>query len=123
MTPYEIWKGKRHNFGYFHVFGSMCYILNDREHLGKFDSKSDQGVFLGHSNYSRSYRVYNLRTQTLLESTNIIVDDHIDFSEFSKEETINIFIDEAVIESILDKLVEEPAVSVVIETGSRQKYW
>ena len=56
-------------------------------------------------------------------SANIIVDDHIDFSEFSKEEAINSFIDEAVIESVLDKQVEEPAVSVVIETGSRQKYW
>ena len=33
------------NFNYFYVFGSKCYILNDREHLSKFDSKSDEGVF------------------------------------------------------------------------------
>ena len=62
MTPYEIWKGKKPNVRYFHIFGSMCYILNDHEHLGKFDSKSDQGVFLGYSNNSRAYRVYNMRT-------------------------------------------------------------
>ena len=27
------------------MFGSKCYILNDRENLGKFDAKSDEGIF------------------------------------------------------------------------------
>ena len=62
MIPYEIWKGKKPNVGYFHVFGNMCYILNDCEHLGKFDSKSDQGVFFDYSNSSKVYHVYNMRT-------------------------------------------------------------
>ena len=26
---YEIWKGKKSNFSYFHVFSCACYILND----------------------------------------------------------------------------------------------
>ena len=26
MTRYEIWRGKKPNVGYSHVFGSMCYI-------------------------------------------------------------------------------------------------
>ena len=34
---------------YFRVFGSKCYILNDRENPGKFDAKSDEGIFLGYS--------------------------------------------------------------------------
>ena len=62
MTSYEIWKGKKPNVGYFHIFGNMCYILNDREHLGMFDSKSDQGVFLSYSNNNKAYYVYNMRT-------------------------------------------------------------
>ena len=45
-TPYKLWKGKKPSVSYFHIFGSTCYILNDHEHLGKFDSKSDTGVFL-----------------------------------------------------------------------------
>ena len=53
-TPYELWKGKKLSVSYFHIFGSICYILNDREHLGKFDFKSDTGVFLGYSNNSKS---------------------------------------------------------------------
>ena len=35
-TSYEIWKGKKPNLNHFHVFGCTCYILNDREQLGKF---------------------------------------------------------------------------------------
>ena len=45
--PYELWKGRKLNVSYFHVFGNVCYILNDTEHLGKFDSKNDDSVFLG----------------------------------------------------------------------------
>ena len=85
MTPYEIWKGKKPNVGYFHVFGSMCYILNDQEHLGKFDTKSDQDVFLGYSINNRAYHVYNMRTQTVMESANVVMDDHNDFSKIFKE--------------------------------------
>ena len=36
-TPYEIWKDKKPNLSYFHIFGSVSYILNVCEHLGKFD--------------------------------------------------------------------------------------
>ena len=94
-TPYELWKGKKPNVSYFHVFGSTCYILNDREHLDKFVSKSDIGVFLGYSNNSKAYRVYNMRTQTVMESINVVVDNFYDFSEFSKEYTISSLIEEA----------------------------
>ena len=62
---------------YFRVFGSKCYILNDRENPGKFDAKSDKGIFLGYSTNSRAYRVYNKRTKTVMESINVVIDDTI----------------------------------------------
>ena len=61
-TPYEFWKGRKPNISYFHVFGCTCYILNNKDILGKFDSKSDKGIFLGYSTSSKAYRVYNIRT-------------------------------------------------------------
>ena len=60
--PYDIWQGKKPNLSHFHILGSKCYILNDREHIGNFDSRSDEGIFLGYSNNSRAYCVYNMRT-------------------------------------------------------------
>ena len=62
---------------YFRVFGSKCYILNDRENLGKFDAKSDEGIFLGYSTSNRAYKVYNKRTKTVMESINVKIDDAI----------------------------------------------
>ena len=62
---------------YIRVFGSRCYILNDREKLGKFDAKSDEGIFFGYSTTSRAYRVFNKRTKTVLESINVEIDDAI----------------------------------------------
>ncbi|XP_024195878.1 uncharacterized protein LOC112199045 [Rosa chinensis] len=75
QIAYEMWKGKKSNVGHFHVFGSPCYILRDREHLGKFDARSDDGVFLGYSMNIRAYRVYNKRTRVVMESINVSIDD------------------------------------------------
>jgi hypothetical protein len=41
-TQNEIWRGKKPTVKYFKTFGSKCYILRDRENLGKFDTKSDE---------------------------------------------------------------------------------
>jgi hypothetical protein len=60
---------------YFRTFGSKCYILCDRENLGKFDPKSDEGIFLGYSSTSRAYRVFNKRTENVMESINVVIDD------------------------------------------------
>jgi hypothetical protein len=74
-TPYEIWLGKKPTVKYFKTFGSKCYKLRDRENRGKFDSKSDDAIFLGYSINSRAYRVFNKRTETVMESINVVIDD------------------------------------------------
>ena len=76
-TPYELWRGKKLGVKYFRIFGSDCYILRDREDLEKFDAKSDKGYFLGYSSTSRTYKVYNLRTKTIMESSNVVINDEV----------------------------------------------
>ena len=76
MTPYEIWRGKKPNLKYFHEFGSTCVILNNREQRSKFNVKRNQGIFLGYSLNNRAYRVYNKRTKAVMESIDVVVDDH-----------------------------------------------
>ena len=74
-TPYERWKNKKPNIGYFKVFGCKCFILNTKKNLGKFDSKSDIGIFLGYSSSSKAYRVFNKRTLVVEESMHVIFDE------------------------------------------------
>jgi len=74
-TLYELWKGRKPIVKYFHVFGRKGYILADREQKRKMDPKSDKGIFLGYSTKSRAYMVLNYRTNTMMESKNVVVDD------------------------------------------------
>ncbi|CAL1358433.1 unnamed protein product [Linum trigynum] len=74
-TPYEIWRGRKPNLSYFHPFGCKCFALNTKDHLVKFDAKSDECVFLGYSMTSRAYRIFNKRTFKVEESINVIFDE------------------------------------------------
>jgi len=71
-TPYEVYKGKKSNVSYLHIFGCKCFILKNPIDLsGKFKEKSDKGIFLDYSITSKAYRVFNKKTQPVEESTNI----------------------------------------------------
>lgn len=63
ITHYELWKGRKPNVKYFHMFGSKCYVLIDREKRRKMDPMSDQGIFLGYAVKSMAYHVYNTLLQ------------------------------------------------------------
>jgi predicted nucleotidyltransferase len=75
-TPIKSSK-KKPTVKYFHIFGSKCYILADREYRRKMDPKSDEGIFLGYSTNSRAFRVFNKKTQVVMESINVVIDDEI----------------------------------------------
>ena len=49
-------------------------MLNNKEKLGKFDSKTDIGIFLGYSSISKAYRVFNKRTLVIEESMHVVFD-------------------------------------------------
>lgn len=73
---FELWKGGKPIVKYFHIFGSICYILAVREYHRKCDTKSDEGSFLRYSQNSRAFRVFNKRTRTVMETINVIVNDN-----------------------------------------------
>ena len=85
-TPYELWRRKKPIVKYFCIFGSDCYILHDMENLEKFDTKSDKEYFLGYFSTSRAYRVYNMRTKIVMESSNVVINDEL-CSETHSENT------------------------------------
>ena len=64
--------GKTRNISYFKVFGCKCFILNTKDNPGKFDAKSDIGIFLSYSTSSKVFRVFNKRTMVVEESIHVI---------------------------------------------------
>ena len=61
---------------YFKIFGSKCFLLNTKDNLDKFDSKSDESIFLGYSSRSKAYRIFNKRTSCIEESLHIAFDEN-----------------------------------------------
>ena len=43
--------------------------------MGKFDTQSDEGIFLGYSSTSKAYRVFNKRTRKVMETINVVIDE------------------------------------------------
>ncbi|GKB55523.1 retrovirus-related pol polyprotein from transposon TNT 1-94 [Tanacetum coccineum] len=76
-TPYELIQERKPNIQYFHVFGSLCYLTNDHDDLGKMKPKADIGIFICYSESSRGFRIYNRRTKKI---TKMI---HVKFDEFT----------------------------------------
>ncbi|KAJ9543717.1 hypothetical protein OSB04_023424 [Centaurea solstitialis] len=74
-TAYELFRNRKPSIEHLHIFGCVCYILNNKDNLGKFDSKSDDGIFLGYSSISKTCRVFNKRRQTIEETIHVRFDE------------------------------------------------
>ena len=76
VTPYQMLKGKKPSLKHLHIFGCKCFVLQTHpEQLGKFETKGDEGIFVGYPLITRAFKVYNLRTRTVIESINVSYDD------------------------------------------------
>ncbi|KAJ9561414.1 hypothetical protein OSB04_006574 [Centaurea solstitialis] len=82
-TAYELFRGRKPNIEYFHIFGCNCYIKNNRDAPGKFDDKADDGFLVGYSTISIAYHIFNKRRQTLKETIHVKFDETNPFSSLS----------------------------------------
>ncbi|XP_075083555.1 uncharacterized protein LOC142167290 [Nicotiana tabacum] len=75
-TQYELLNGRKPKLTHVRTFGYKCFVLNNgKEALGKFDAKSNEGIFSGYLSQRKAYKVYNKRTQCVEESIHVIFDE------------------------------------------------
>ncbi|GKB15276.1 retrovirus-related pol polyprotein from transposon TNT 1-94 [Tanacetum coccineum] len=74
-TPYELFRDRKSELKYLHVFGALCYSTNDFEDLRKLKPKADIGIFIGYSPSNKEYQIYNKRTRQIIETMNVQLDD------------------------------------------------
>jgi hypothetical protein len=70
-TPYEMWFGQRASIKHFKVFGSKFYIQNNVVHLGKFDGRADEGIFLGYGMNNKRYICFNKIMHKLVDCIDV----------------------------------------------------
>nr|GEZ10010.1 hypothetical protein [Tanacetum cinerariifolium] len=74
-TPYHIFNDRKPSIKFFHIFGSLCYIVRDGENLNKMKEKDDACIFVGYSTQSRAYMVFNKRTRVIVETIHVNFDE------------------------------------------------
>ena len=66
-TSFEIYYLRKPNVSYFRVFGCKYFVLNTKDNLEKFDAKTFEAIFVGYSNTSKAYKIFNKSTLTIEE--------------------------------------------------------
>nr|GEU37679.1 integrase, catalytic region, zinc finger, CCHC-type, peptidase aspartic, catalytic [Tanacetum cinerariifolium] len=66
---------KKSNLSFLYVFGSLCYPTNDSEDLGKSNANADIGIFVGYAPAKKAFRIYNRRTQKIMETIHVTFDE------------------------------------------------
>ena len=79
-TPEECWTGNKPNVAHFRIFGCVTYVHVPNEKRIKLEDKSYKCVFLGVSEESKAYRLYDPESKKIVTSRDVI---------FAEEETWN----------------------------------
>nr|GEV23975.1 retrovirus-related Pol polyprotein from transposon TNT 1-94 [Tanacetum cinerariifolium] len=74
-TLYQIINDRKPSVKFFHVFGSLCYIVRDGENLDKMKEKGDPCIFVWYSTQSRAYKGFNKRTRVIVETIHVNFDE------------------------------------------------
>ena len=73
--------------------------------MGKFESRVDEGIFVGYSRKRKAYKCYNIRRKQIVESINVTFDE--DGVLASNDEDLESLKLETEVEKDTDKIVEQ----------------
>ncbi|XP_015167049.1 uncharacterized protein [Solanum tuberosum] len=102
------------------LFEDFCNENGWKYNIGKFDARSDEGIFLGYSKPSISYRNFNNRTLSIEESIHVEFDDSsksIEIRSSTDEEDNQIMIStQKELNSLEELTAEETPIKPINET-------
>ena len=81
-TLYEMWYGHIPSVRHLRVLGSTCYALILKDQRSNLDARIWKCIFLGYSNTTKGYHIYNKTNKKFILSKDVI------FLESSKKEEI-----------------------------------
>jgi hypothetical protein len=71
LISFELRFGCKPSISHLRPFGYKCFVLK-HDNLDKFESYSSDGIMLGYTPHDRSYSVFNLEINTVIESCDVI---------------------------------------------------
>lgn len=89
QTLYEVWNGAKPSVRHRRRFGCKAYMLDKRPTKGKFDPKSIECIFVGYSNESKAYRIWDVSSNKIIQSRDVrFVNNFVNTAEFKEEYNI-----------------------------------
>jgi len=86
-TPHEAWSGYTPNVTHLRIFGCVAYIQVPEVKKKKLDNHNEKCIFIGYSEESKVYKLYNPLTKKLVVSRDVVFNEAEAWS-WSNEETI-----------------------------------
>lgn len=74
-TPEEAWRSVKPKVDYFHIFGCIAHVYIPDQKMSKLDSKSKKCVFLGVSDESKAYRLYDPTTKQVIICKDVVFEE------------------------------------------------
>ena len=74
-TPYEAWWGLKPSLNHLRIFGCSAFIHAEKHTRTKLKPKSRPGMFLGYSEESKAYRIWDLTKQKVVITRDIICNE------------------------------------------------
>lgn len=75
MTPEEAWSGHKPIVDHLRIFGCIAFAHIPNEKRKKLDDKSEKCVFLGLSEVSKAYKLFNPFTKNIVTSQDVVFDE------------------------------------------------
>ncbi|CAL8103863.1 unnamed protein product [Prunus armeniaca] len=75
LTPKEAWSSRKPAVYYFKIFGCIAYARIPDEKRNKLDDKGERCVFLGISEVSKAYKLFNPLSKKIIISRDVVFDE------------------------------------------------
>lgn len=80
MTLQDVWKGEKPYVDHFRIFGRIAYVHISDQKRKKLDEKGEKCIFLGVSEPTKAYKLYNPITKQIVVIRDVVFDEKISWS-------------------------------------------
>ncbi|KAL6332755.1 hypothetical protein AAG906_015017 [Vitis piasezkii] len=119
ISPYELWKGRKPNIGYFKVWGCLAYCKKTDPNKTKLGPRAIKCAFVGYASNSKAYRLLDLESNVIIESREVEFFENLLSDSNSQVPTS---VGES-LEETPSKVVEQPIVPRKSQRARKRKCW
>ncbi|RVX01764.1 hypothetical protein CK203_024444 [Vitis vinifera] len=119
ISPYQLWKGRKPNIGYFKVWGCLAYCKKTDPNKTKLGPRAIKCAFVGYASNSKAYRLLDLESNVIIESKEVEFFENL-LSDSNSQVPTSVGESQ---EETPSKVVEQPIVPRKSQRARKRKCW